>query len=359
MQFALATCLSTVCRELDVDVIPDWNIGHSEYWGKLGHYKIAAAACGLVSNAKLKKLLANNVEAIAFSDEAIQAGQLKKIDANLFVPLADVPDMVWRTTRKKDEANHFADMDEKGKGEFKNKTLLKLCEDPANVDINVWNRFYDELGVGFKRGALPFRVWQLYNQMVASVAAGKVEEFICAAGVLAHYVGDACQPLHVSHLHHGRNDDEKDVHSIYETNMLDRRAADVIAGVNQNLRNSVAQPDVVGGHAAAVSVVELMRGVISKLPPLKIIEAHNAASGRERITHMWDALGKKTTSCMADGCMRLASLWASAWKEGKGSKIDNAALGPVDRKKLMKLYNDKSFVEAFRLKEPQFAAVLV
>src|SRR6185295_15305052 len=45
MQFALATCLSTILRELDLDVIPDWNIGHSEYWGKTGHYKIAAKAC--------------------------------------------------------------------------------------------------------------------------------------------------------------------------------------------------------------------------------------------------------------------------------------------------------------------------
>ena len=28
--------------------------------------------------------------------------------------------------------------------------------------------------------------------------------FLCAAGCLAHYVGDACQPLHISRLHHGQ-----------------------------------------------------------------------------------------------------------------------------------------------------------
>jgi len=48
-QFALATCLSTICRELDVNVIRDWQVGHSEYWGKLGHYKIGAKACELVT----------------------------------------------------------------------------------------------------------------------------------------------------------------------------------------------------------------------------------------------------------------------------------------------------------------------
>src|SRR5262245_49145016 len=107
-----------------------------------------------------------NLSLIAFDDNAIHQGELKRIDSDQFVPLADVPDLVWRTSRKKDEANHFADMDEKGKGDFKGKTLLDLCEDPDNVNIDFWNRFYDSLGVGFKRGALPFRVWQIYTQMV-------------------------------------------------------------------------------------------------------------------------------------------------------------------------------------------------
>ncbi|MDX6612987.1 MAG: hypothetical protein QOD75_2173 [Blastocatellia bacterium] len=359
MQFALATFLSTICRELDVDVVPDWNIGHSEYWGKLGHYKIAAKACELATDPKLRKLLLANVDRIGFDDAQIENGKLKKIDPK-FVPLADVPDLVWRATRKKDEGNHFADMDEPGKGEFKGKTLLKLCEDPANVDIEVWNKFYDSLGVDFKRGALPFRVWQLYNQMVESVKAGNVAEYICAAGILAHYVGDACQPLHVSFLHHGRpgHDDEKEVHAIYETRMLDRFAADVIAGVNENLKSSKAKADVKGGHAAATSVIELMRNTIQTLPPMKIITAHNAETGRQRTEHMFKVLGPKTTEVMASGALRLASLWASAWKEGGGGKIPAAEIGPVDKAALKKLYNKDSFLEAFRLKDPKFADAL-
>jgi uncharacterized protein (DUF486 family) len=50
MQFALATSLGTVCRVLDVEVVRDWDIGLSEYWGKVGHYKIGAKACELVSD---------------------------------------------------------------------------------------------------------------------------------------------------------------------------------------------------------------------------------------------------------------------------------------------------------------------
>lgn len=361
MQFALATCLSTICRQLDVDVLPDWQIGHSEYWGKLGHYKIGAKACELVANAKLKKLLLANVNNIAFDDDLISQGELKKIDNKKFVPLADVPDLVWRTTRKKDEANHFADMDEKGQGAFKNKTLLQLCQDPDNVDIDVWNQFYDSIGTNFKRGALPFRVWQMYNQMVESVKQGNVAEYICAAGTMAHYVGDACQPLHVSFLHHGRpgHPEEEEVHAVYETRMLDRFAADIIAGVNENLKSSNAKADVKGGKGAAIRVIDLMRNTVKTLPPLKVIEAYNATDGgRERTEHMFNVLGKKTSETMAAGCLCLASIWASAWKEGKGSKVAASKIGPVDRGDLKTLYNTNSFVEAFRLQDPKFKAVL-
>ncbi len=361
LKFALATWLSTICRELDVDVIPDWQIGHSEYWGKLGHYKIGAKACELVSNPKLKKLLMANVHNIAFDDDAILDRQLKKIDNKGFVPLADVPDLVWRTSRPKDSANHFADMDEEGRSEFKGKTLLDLCVDPDNVDIDVWNQFYDSIETDFKRGAVPFRVWQLYDQMVASLKKGKVAEYVCAAGVLAHYVGDSCQPLHVSFLHHGRpgHDDETEVHSVYETRMLDRFPADIIAGVNENLKSKTAKADVKGGKEAAIAVIELMRETIKKLPPMKIIEAHNATEGgRERAEHMFNVLGKKTTETMARGALCLASLWASAWKEGNGAKVAAGKIGEVDRAELKKLYNTKTFCEAFRLQDPKFKDAL-
>src|SRR5262249_30358881 len=52
-QFALATSISSVLRALDVEIIRDWHIGLSEYWGKVGHYKVGAAACQLVTDPKL------------------------------------------------------------------------------------------------------------------------------------------------------------------------------------------------------------------------------------------------------------------------------------------------------------------
>ncbi len=368
-QFALATCLSTVCRELDLDLVPDFDIGHSEYWGKTGHYKIAAKACELVADAKLRKLLAANVNNIAFGDQAIMDGELAKAKPvapnkpnQPFVPLADVPDLVWRASRKLDDSNHFADMDQPGGAgtPFDGKTLLDICKSPSKVDIAVWNDFYDSIGVGRKRGALPFRVWQIYDLMVEFVRQKKVAEFICAGGIVSHYVGDACQPLHISALHHGRpgHEGEDKVHSVYETQMLDKRATEVIAGINEELKGKKASADVKGGHAAAVSVVALMRQTVKTLPPIEVIEAFNEAPSNNRIKHMWEVLGERTVTCMAAGCLRMASLWASAWAEGGGSKIGNTSLVEVKHAKLTSLYNDKNFLPAFRLQDQEFADAL-
>ena len=140
--------------------------------------------------------------------------------------------------------------------------------------------------------------------------------------------------------------------------MLDRFAVDIIAGINESLTGKTATPDVIGGHAAAVSVIELMRGTVKLLPPLTVIDAYNDAEGRERIPRMFELVGKKTIACMAEGCLRLASLWASAWKEGGGNAIPTTQLVEVKRGKLKTLYNNPDFLPAIRLQDPAFPGEL-
>ena len=51
-RFALASALSSVCRHLDVEVVRDWNVGQTEYWGAVGHYKIAFSALVVSSSTR-------------------------------------------------------------------------------------------------------------------------------------------------------------------------------------------------------------------------------------------------------------------------------------------------------------------
>ena len=115
-----------------------------------------AKACSLVSNLKLKKFLLKNLFSISFDDQAIEKGRSNRLIPISLLPLADVPDIVWRNSRKKDSGNHFADMDQEGKGQFEGKTLLELTKDPINVNVKTWNSFYDSLGIGAKEERFHF-----------------------------------------------------------------------------------------------------------------------------------------------------------------------------------------------------------
>ena len=263
---ALATCLSTVCNLLEVDIVRDWNIGGPDYWGETGHYTIGALACTLAFTGlpKLQELLSNNIDRIDFKENDLKNNEkvLRGKAHYTFVPLADVADDVWRTTRPSDGNNHFADMDQAAlSGQFKGKTLLQITQDSANVDPQVWANFYATLPKT-NPGALPFRTWQIYNEMVAYASQGDGLSFLCAAGCLAHYVGDACQPLHVSRFHHGIPPVKKgsvayQVHSVYETTMLNTYASQIVSGIAGNVNNQKISSTFSGGKGAAERVIEL------------------------------------------------------------------------------------------------------
>ena len=85
--------------------------------------------------------------------------------------------------------------------------------------------------------------------MVQSVKDGQVARFVCAAGILSHYVGDACQPLHISYMFDGIPDDDdptkkqgKGVHAAYEDGMVDRHTPEIAEAVDQRLQGSGTTP---------------------------------------------------------------------------------------------------------------------
>lgn len=352
--FALATCLSTACRELGVDVVADWNVGHPETWGAVGHFKIGAMACELAEPAWLRQLFMLNRTNIGFEDGDL--GSIPTFGHGAFVPLADVADYVWRNIRKIDDNNHFADIDKEapqGSGAFSGKSLLALTKSrPERVSPDYWNDFYEALEEE-KRGALPFRVWQIYDEMVDFARDGDITKFVCAAGLMAHYVGDACQPLHVSELHHGSGAQESGVHSAYETAMLNRYHAELVAEIGNVANNWPTVGAITGdGHAAAVAVVELMRRTVTRLPPQKVIDSFNEHAGRKRSAGMWADLGKNTAKGIYDGAVTLARLWQGAWEVGRAGAGDPPMPAAAEsHQALAQLYRNANFLKSYKLQD--------
>ncbi len=389
---ALATSLSTVCNLLDVDLKSDHNTGVQTYWGSEGHYTIAALACEEASDPALLALMRANAGRIAFDvaaqDPAAIKGALQQAKSNAFVPLADVPDIVWKQSPRAvpggrdtqvnaqthratgpEHPNHYADIDQPGAD---GQTLLQASlMDPSHVAVPFWQAFYDAAGMtaSHSRGLLPFRCWQFFDAMVGAVRAGDTARFVCAAGILSHYVGDACQPLHGSIFSDGKPGggstrtvhhrdgtttdvtvkDGQGVHSAYEDTMVDVHARDLQAGIPGALRAARRLPTVPDGHGAAVTILHLMDRTARAIPPAALVDAYIAAGGGKSkavADALWAAFGPQTIAVMADGAQVLAMLWDSAWAAGGG--IAGAAAA-VPEAALQRLYEDPAFIPSLDL----------
>lgn len=380
--YALATCLSTVCNLLEVDPVRDWNLDQPDTWGAVGHFSIASRVTSALSDRfpQLKALMKANLSIIAPNDDTILHSKFKGMGSEDFVHLADVPDFFWKHgkqghSRHFEGPNHFADMDQKRPDD--DEDLLSLCRDEENVDPKVWNDFYDSVHdiltgepiAEEHRGLLPFRVWQIFDEMVEFARKGDAARFACAAGILTHYVGDACQPLHISYLHDGDPDQPvtrkvhhrdgsmeevrdplgKGVHSAYEDDMVNTNRAKILAGLDKT--PEVEEDELIeDGFSAASKTIKLMSLTFDQLPPRDIVDAFVQFQGphRARADFFWKKFGTRTIKAMQAGTHLLAVLWESAWRQGDGEN-NISSKEPLTPEEAMTLCADRSFLESMSI----------
>jgi hypothetical protein len=395
--FSVATSLSNVCKLLDVELVIEGSEGLSGTWGAVGHYTIAALAIDQVKDAKLKAFLADNADSISLELSAIK-GDLKNRDllASGFVPLADVPDIVWKNypsphlNKKGDDIgvkggrdtvsagmrstgpehpNHHCDADRPFDG---HPTLAEACiAKPALLTGKQWNAYFDAFPKSVDerhRGILPLRAWQIFERM-KDYAANEPAKFIAAAGILSHYIGDASQPLHGSTMSNGIEDEQPDkprdsqrkdphtqkklpafrgegVHEAYETQMVNSvvKKALLLPEIRKNLDTDHKMALVPNGKSAAIVTLKLMRDVANTLPPRKIINVYEKSfvDGTSHVQALWTSVGNQTGAVMALGVRTLAMLWDAAWKAGGGNK--NAGL--IKKTDLRTLYEDTNFLRS-------------
>ncbi|HEY0097438.1 MAG TPA: hypothetical protein VGB76_00675, partial [Pyrinomonadaceae bacterium] len=379
LPFALATNLSTICRELEVDLFRSRSLASFEYWESVGHYSIASFACAQVGDKSLRDLMILNRRRISFDPDAIDTS-VNDVTVPGFVPLANVPDKVWKKSfdekkapygRKGNEnPNHYADIDYP---DADGNTLDDLTPTVAFLDPQTWRNYYKSIGWNSvsQRGLLPFRVRQIYKKMVEFVQAKDVVQYVAAAGILSHYVGDACQPLHGSYMSDGdpfrhRDGTPSDVelglgsgygggiHGAYEGELLDLHVDDFLSGLTATLGVSHGMALVGNRFEAGFAIIELLRRARGHINPQTLVHRYgdlilNGVKKSKRIEILWDEFGAQTIEVMADGARTLAMLWESAWVEGGGDEIPQSELKRFDRSRLQRIYERLDFLPSFAL----------
>ena len=372
--YALATCLATVCNELEVDVVRDWNAGVLDYWGAVGHYTIASLAIDRIDDKKypkLKKLMQANLPRITFAAGSITQKSTTGLSSHDFVPLADVPDLVWKRGHSPknpppnadlawkrahsnrgpaEHPNHFADMDAPRPG----GNLLDLCAKnlAKNTDVAVWRKYYTDVK-DKSRGLLPFRVQQFYEGMVKDLKKAHPDfaRFVCAAGIVSHYVGDACQPLHVSawfdgdtsHMVPNPKAGQKGqpdtipqgagVHAAYEDDMVNFHIGDITSAVKADKTPMAA--NFKGGKRAATTTTQLILDTFAQIKPKDIVAKYitlqqQGTTGKAAADALWTKFKTPTETIIAAGVRALANVWQSAWAEAGAESKAPASPSAVD-----------------------------
>jgi hypothetical protein len=411
--FALATNLTNICRQLDVQVVRDWNLDEDYTWGKVGHYTVGFQAIQTVKNNNLKTFLTNNTDRISFTKENINATIDEKNNPQLvtdptkgFCPLADVPDLVWKQppfnpqTNKgskwgragMENPNHFADADFR----TANGTLYDMCPTADKVTVDNWTAYYQAMDDAFrannwavnpayKRGLISFRVWQIFDYITAAAKQGNAAQFLFGAGVLAHYVGDGCQPLHGSYMADGDPADDKSitytpprggskhpagvpyqktvnagngVHSAYEDKMIDTYIGEIMQKLQEtvdkqdqtanNLQSPEVLPKITNGQEAGFAVLQLMKLAQQDIHPKDLVEAYKTAKseGNDISKALHDQFIDQTITVLARGSRYLGHIWQAAWENGTNNINNFAAVKQTD---LQNLYKETTNLQSYHL----------
>jgi hypothetical protein len=383
--FILATNLSNICRELGVDLFRSRNLASFDYWGAVNHYAIGSYACELIEDKKLKNLMKLNQTLISFATDDIDKS-VNDVKVPGFVQLADVPDKVWKNPFSKEKSpygrkgrenpNHYADIDYGSDTvpghNIPVKSLDARTPKVADLTTQKWRDYYNKLGWknDRDRGCVPFRIWQIYKEMVRFVQKKDIASFVTAAGIIAHYVGDTCQPLHGSYLDDGdpwRTPDGEPankkqehgkgfaggVHHFYEASMIDQNVEELTDELDKLIGKKHGMKLIKGGSEAGFAAIELMRRSQKTLPPMDIVEKYGQirASGQNHQISklLWQSFGKQTIAVTNDGCRTLAMIWDSAWKEGGGANIDAASIHKFQQKTLKNIYENQDFLPSVAL----------
>jgi hypothetical protein len=333
---ALASFVSQVCRRLNVEVVTGHNIGYHPVWGKPNHALLATAAAGLLPP----------------DDPLYQFLWADGDRKPALETLSGVPDDWKRApySRGSEGPNHYASVD----FSLANPGLLS----DVALDPEAWMEFYLKHPVAKgdwkKRGALPFRIWQVFDDLLAMAgdASNDVPErarrFCCGCGLLAHYVADACNPAHVTQWGLGHPDwtnprKGSDFHHVWDSPPLtDEQVGERIG--------SWSPPSIADGAGAGRQALDLMLETLDavKLGPF----VRNRADDPTGAIDAADAYvqGDGGMEAMAEragrGCALLRALWRSAWAAVEAEGLADRFIAELHVQDLQSIYEEDLFLES-------------
>jgi hypothetical protein len=338
-QLAMATFLSNVCKATGMDIVTRMNIGYRPVWGANNHRFFAETTRAFLPDRQ------DALKTYLFGSEEQQASRI-----DLLRQLAVLPDK-WCYSRgrgtKAEGPNHYADLD----FTVNDKPLYQFPLDPK-----AWLDFYEKLdeqtGKKINRGMLPFRIGQVFRQMTDFLNDHELENAFGAAGVLIHYVADACNPAHVTKYTKGDPDWSSPLKAFH--GYWDNEVMPGISPINAKYRGLENMPLFEDAAQVRVAALELMTHTLTtvSLEPMVAGRSPEEAMAECRKFAESPEGTAKISECVALAYRLLNSLWVSAWKTGGGDRIDMDKIARLDVSNIVqKMAGNPDLIPSRRLED--------
>jgi predicted AlkP superfamily phosphohydrolase/phosphomutase len=277
--------------------------GHAEAWGFTAHR---------MANRKAVATLPRPLRAFFEANAAYLAEHA--IDPDL-----------WRAAGAAGEGpNHFLDMDAFGPYPFDGI--------PRSEAEHLRVHGKDAL----EKGRLPWRVAEVYAELVAAFRAGDLARILERAAVLGHYVSDAHVPLHAALNYDGQLSGQGGVHARWEAGMVERFERQLDAAVLPAAAKHIPDPVaftfsvLLDSYARSLETLEADR---DSAGPRDFVETpEDDRYDDAYYSRLYEKEGRRLASRLAASATAVGSLWLSAWEDSGRPALDATFRVPYVRK---------------------------
>jgi len=274
------------------------SIPKAQAWGKRGHSIVCQTAAYLASDAPKGEFL-----------------KAHSFDLGYY---CNVPDLIWKQpeTYQLEWFNHFMDMEI-----FDREIPATEREKAFAMDRLPFNAAYPQ--IPDKAGRSFWRIRELLadgqNLLQQLQKTGiTVEEkhklqadWLIHAGAMGHYVGDLCQPLHVTENYDGQMSGQKGVHVWFEDLVVD----ELFQGMGPSLESEVMK--AAQSKFKKLAILQSKESPLERLitlanqsnDDLKTLLAIDKKVGRKDLKKAARAYHDMIVDRMASGAVVLAGLW--------------------------------------------------
>jgi len=260
-------------------------------WGRLGHQLIGEVGAELAGSGQN-----------FWQKNAVNIGNL-----------ATVPDAVWKSgsSAASEGPTHWFHIDAYSNKPWDLPPVFESYQDAVNT--------FGSPTI-LENGTALWRSRQFFERAVEDFQMGRYESGLQMAGVLAHYIGDLSQPLHVTIDYDGRYGLQTGIHSFFESRNIQNRDRQFLktqlsAKAAALLKNPVFVASIDGGVHKAVQQ-----------------EMARAADFIEKVLEQDENLGRGSQGSnaqlnlaldrMADGAATLALILSDMWIEAGRPPLD-------------------------------------